>query len=87
MTQATSALIKQSIATIADYPKPGIMFRDVTTLMANADAFKATIDSFISAYKDQGFTKIIGTESRGFIFGAPLSYALGIPFIPVRKPG
>ncbi len=52
MTQATSALIKQSIATIADYPKPGIMFRDVTTLMANADAFKATIDSFISAYKD-----------------------------------
>ena len=87
MTQATSTLIKQSIATIADYPKPGIMFRDVTTLMANADAFKATIDSFIAAYKDQGFTKIIGTESRGFIFGAPLSYALGIPFIPVRKPG
>ncbi len=57
MTQATSTLIKQSIATIADYPKPGIMFRDVTTLMANAEAFKATIDSFIAAYKDQGFTK------------------------------
>ena len=87
MTQVTPAIIKNSITTIADYPKAGIMFRDVTTLMANPEAFKATIDAFIDAYKDQGFTKIIGTESRGFIFGAPLSYALGIPFIPVRKPG
>ena len=87
MTQVTPAIIKNSIATIADYPKAGIMFRDVTTLMANPEAFKATIDAFITEYKDQGFTKIIGTESRGFIFGAPLSYALGIPFIPVRKPG
>ncbi|NYR11146.1 adenine phosphoribosyltransferase [Pseudoalteromonas sp. MIP2626] len=87
MTQVTPAIIKNSITTIADYPKAGIMFRDVTTLMANPDAFKATIDAFIAAYKDQDFTKIIGTESRGFIFGAPLSYALGIPFIPVRKPG
>ena len=87
MTQVTPAIIKNSITTIADYPKAGIMFRDVTTLMANPEAFKATIDAFINAYKDQGFTKIIGTESRGFIFGAPLSYALGIPFIPVRKPG
>jgi adenine phosphoribosyltransferase len=87
MTQQIPAIIKNSIATIADYPKPGIMFRDVTTLLANPEAFKATIDVFIDVYKDQGFTKIIGTESRGFIFGAPLSYALGIPFIPVRKPG
>ena len=87
MTQVTPSIIKDSITTIADYPKAGIMFRDVTTLMANPAAFQATINAFISAYKDQGFTKIIGTESRGFIFGAPLSYALGIPFIPVRKPG
>lgn len=87
MTQAIPAIIKDSITTIADYPKAGIMFRDVTTLMANPEAFKATIDTFINHYKDQGFTKIIGTESRGFIFGAPLAYALGIPFIPVRKPG
>lgn len=87
MTQATPAIIKDSITTIVDYPKAGILFRDVTTLMANPSAFQATINAFIDAYKDQGFTKIIGTESRGFIFGAPLSYALGIPFIPVRKPG
>jgi adenine phosphoribosyltransferase len=87
MTQANLTLIKDSIATVPNYPKEGIMFRDVTTLLADPNAFKETIDAFIAAYKDQGFTKIIGTESRGFIFGAPLSYALGIPFIPVRKPG
>lgn len=87
MTQANLTLIKDSIATVPNYPKEGIMFRDVTTLLADPKAFKETIDAFITAYKDQGFTKIIGTESRGFIFGAPLSYALGIPFIPVRKPG
>jgi adenine phosphoribosyltransferase len=87
MTQANLTLIKDSIATVPNYPKEGIMFRDVTTLLADPKAFKETIDAFIAVYKDQGFTKIIGTESRGFIFGAPLSYALGIPFIPVRKPG
>ncbi|KZN50332.1 adenine phosphoribosyltransferase [Pseudoalteromonas luteoviolacea] len=87
MTQQNLSLIKDSIATVPDYPKPGIMFRDVTTLLANPKAFQATIDAFVAAYKDQGFDKIIGTESRGFIFGAPLALALGIPFIPVRKPG
>jgi adenine phosphoribosyltransferase len=87
MTTENMSLIKNSIATVPNYPKPGIMFRDVTSLLANPAAFKAKIDAFVAAYKDGGFTKIIGTESRGFIFGAPLAYELGIPFIPVRKPG
>ncbi|KZN67356.1 adenine phosphoribosyltransferase [Pseudoalteromonas luteoviolacea] len=87
MTQENIALIKDSIATVPNYPKEGIMFRDVTTLLANPAAFKATLDAFVDAYKGQGFDKIIGTESRGFIFGAPLALELGIPFIPVRKPG
>ena len=87
MTQPSIDKIKASIATVPNYPKPGIMFRDVTTLMADPDAFKAVIDLFAENYKGKGFTKIIGTEARGFIFGAPLSYALGIPFVPVRKPG
>ncbi|KZN36228.1 adenine phosphoribosyltransferase [Pseudoalteromonas luteoviolacea] len=87
MTQENTSLIKESIATVPNYPKEGIMFRDVTTLLANPAAFKATLDAFVSVYKDQGFDKIIGTESRGFIFGAPLALELGIPFIPVRKPG
>ncbi len=79
--------IKSSIATVPDYPKPGIMFRDVTSLLADSKAFKLTMDAFIAAYQGKGFTKIIGTESRGFIFGAPLALALDVPFIPVRKPG
>ncbi|WP_462169661.1 adenine phosphoribosyltransferase [Pseudoalteromonas xiamenensis] len=87
MTDSTMSLIKDSIATVPDYPKAGIMFRDVTSLLANPSAFQATIEAFITAYKDKGFTKVIGTESRGFIFGAPLAYELGLPFIPVRKPG
>ncbi|MFC0117088.1 adenine phosphoribosyltransferase [Pseudoalteromonas xiamenensis] len=87
MTDSTMSLIKDSIATVPDYPKAGIMFRDVTSLLANPAAFQATIEAFINAYKDKGFTKVIGTESRGFIFGAPLAYELGLPFIPVRKPG
>lgn len=87
MNAADLEYIKQSIATVPDYPKPGIMFRDVTTLLSDPKALKLTIDIMVERYKDGGFTKIIGTESRGFIFGAPLAYALGLPFIPVRKPG
>ncbi|WP_105189969.1 adenine phosphoribosyltransferase [Pseudoalteromonas sp. T1lg48] len=87
MSAADLDYIKQSIATVADYPKPGIMFRDVTSLLADPKALKLTIDHMVNKYKDLGFTKIIGTESRGFIFAAPLAYVLGVPFIPVRKPG
>ena len=81
------ALIKSSIKTVPDYPVPGIMFRDVTSLMENAAAYLATIDLLVEHYRDAGFTKIVGTESRGFLFGAPLALALNLPFIPVRKPG
>ncbi|CAH0532933.1 Adenine phosphoribosyltransferase [Vibrio stylophorae] len=80
-------LIKESIKTIPDYPKAGILFRDVTSLLEQPEAFKATIDSFIAAFAGRGFTKVVGTESRGFIFGAPLALALNLPFVPVRKPG
>lgn len=80
-------LIKNTIKTIPDYPKPGIMFRDVTSLMQDAEAFKSTIDLFAAKYQDKGITAIVGTEARGFIFGAPLAVKMGVPFIPVRKPG
>mgnify|MGYP006140756439 FL=1 len=85
--QALAAELKQVIKAVADYPKPGIVFRDVTSLMQDGAAFKKVIDAFAKAYADKGIDKIVGTESRGFIFGAPLSYALGLPFVPVRKPG
>ena len=80
-------LIKSSIKSIPNHPKEGIIFRDITSLLEVPAAFKATIDLIVKKYKNQGLTKVIGTESRGFIFGAPVALALGLPFIPVRKPG
>ncbi|MDV7103158.1 adenine phosphoribosyltransferase [Vibrio sp. TH_r3] len=87
MTTETISLIKASIKTIVDYPKPGILFRDVTSLMEDADAYQATIQLLVEKYKDMGFNKIVGTEARGFLFGAPLALELGVGFVPVRKPG
>ncbi|WP_438862754.1 adenine phosphoribosyltransferase [Neptunicella sp.] len=78
--------VKSSIRTIADYPKPGIQFRDVTSLMADSAAFNQTIQLLATQYQDMQFDKIVGTEARGFIFGAPLAIALGVGFVPVRKP-
>jgi adenine phosphoribosyltransferase len=82
----TTELIKQAVTTIADYPKPGILFRDVTSVLQNHEAFQACIDMLKSNYHGQTFDKIVGTEARGFLFGAPLALALGIGFVPVRKP-
>lgn len=82
-----SARLEQVIKAVPDYPKPGILFRDVTSLMQDPVAFSAVIDEFKAVFADKGITKIVGTESRGFIFGAPLAYAMGLPFVPVRKPG
>lgn len=79
--------IKDSIVAVPDYPKPGIMFRDVTSLLENPQAFALVIDLLAKKYEGQGITKIVGTEARGFIFGAPLALALGVGFIPARKPG
>ncbi|WP_105903117.1 adenine phosphoribosyltransferase [Vibrio gangliei] len=87
MTTETQAFIQASIKTIPDYPKAGILFRDVTSLMEDAKAYQATIQLLVEKYKDQGFTKVVGTEARGFLFGAPLALELGLGFVPVRKPG
>ncbi len=87
MNNDSLAIIKQSIKTIPDYPKLGILFRDVTSLLEDHTAYKATMDILVQHYKDHGFTKIVGTEARGFLFGAPLALELGVGFVPVRKPG
>ncbi|EOX4851913.1 adenine phosphoribosyltransferase [Haemophilus influenzae] len=79
-------LIKSSIKSIPNYPKEGIIFRDITTLLEVPAAFKATIDLIVEQYRDKGITKVLGTESRGFIFGAPVALALDLPFELVRKP-
>lgn len=87
MTQEKHALIYNSIKSIPDYPKPGILFRDVTSLMENPAAYRATMQVLVEQYKNRGITKVIGTEARGFLFGAPLALELGVGFVPVRKPG
>ncbi|OOH92105.1 adenine phosphoribosyltransferase [Pasteurellaceae bacterium 15-036681] len=79
-------LIKSSIKSIPNYPKEGIIFRDITSLLEVPAAFQATVDAIVAEFKDKGITKIVGTESRGFIFGAPVALALGVPFVLVRKP-
>ncbi|BBE50505.1 Adenine phosphoribosyltransferase [Ferriphaselus amnicola] len=80
-------VIKSKIRTIPDYPHQGIMFRDITTLLKDADGFYATIEALANRYRDVKIDKIVGIESRGFIIGAPLAYALGVGFVPVRKKG
>ncbi len=80
-------LIKNSIKSIHDYPKPGILFRDVTSLMEDPQAYAAAITILVDRYRDKGITKVVGTEARGFLFGAPVALGLGVGFIPVRKPG
>jgi adenine phosphoribosyltransferase len=79
-------LIKNAVTTIRDYPKPGILFRDVTSVLQQHDAFQACIDLLKGQYADLKFDKVVGTEARGFLFGAPLALELGIGFVPVRKP-
>jgi adenine phosphoribosyltransferase len=78
---------KSLIREVPDFPKPGILFYDITTLLKDAQAFRAIINELTLRYHDKNISKIIGIESRGFIFGAPLAYRLGAGFVPVRKPG
>jgi adenine phosphoribosyltransferase len=75
------------IRNIPDWPKEGVVFKDITPLLASPEAFKATIDTLAEAYADAGVTKVMGAEARGFIFGGALAYRLGAGFVPARKPG
>jgi adenine phosphoribosyltransferase len=79
--------LKALIRDIPDFPKPGILFRDITTLLRDPAGLKYSIDTLATKVRDLQPEYIVGMESRGFIFGAALAYELGIGFIPVRKPG
>lgn len=83
MTQS----IKDKIRTVPHWPKPGIMFRDITTLLQDAHGFKDTIDLLVERYQDTPIDLIAGIESRGFIIGAALAHRLGVGFVPIRKKG
>ncbi|MDQ0975717.1 adenine phosphoribosyltransferase [Bacillus niacini] len=79
--------LKQFIAIVPDYPKPGITFKDITPLMNNGEAYKYATDQIVSYAKDKQIDLIVGPEARGFIIGCPVAYSLGIGFAPVRKEG
>ena len=85
---ATSDLdLKSFIRDIPDFPKPGIMFRDITPLLASPTAFHETIRRFAEHYRGQKIDAVVAAEARGFIFAAPLAIQLGAGFVPIRKPG
>ncbi len=88
MTTARSPIdLKAYIREVPDFPKPGVLFRDITPLLHNPDAFRYVIDELTRSIGALEPDAIVGIESRGFLFGAPVSYNLGVPFVPVRKAG
>ncbi|CAL1375697.1 unnamed protein product [Linum trigynum] len=78
--------IKTKIRVVPDFPKPGIMFQDITTLLLDPKAFKDTVDLFVERYKGRNISVVAGIEARGFIFGPPIALAIGAKFVPLRKP-
>lgn len=79
--------LQDYVLTIPDFPEPGVMFRDITSILQDADGFQLAIDSLLALIGDTPCDVIAGAESRGFIFGAPLAYALKKPFVLIRKKG
>lgn len=80
-------LINDLVRDVPDFPKPGILFRDITTVLRDPVAWQATVDHLCAAVRDWRFRAVVGIESRGFILGAAMAYRLGVGFVPVRKPG
>ena len=78
---------KEMIRDIPDFPKPGIVFKDITPLLADVEAFQSVIDTFAKRYSDKTIDAVIGVEARGFIFGSALAYRIDAGFVPVRKSG
>jgi adenine phosphoribosyltransferase len=78
---------KTLIREVPNFPKPGILFYDITTLLKDAEAFRSVLDELTTRYREKRISKVIGIESRGFILASPLAYHLGAGFVPVRKAG
>lgn len=75
------------IVDIPDYPEPGVIFKDITPLLADRDGFNAVVEEIATHFDDRGITKVIGAEARGFMVGSPVAYRLGAGFVPARKSG
>ena len=81
------AWLKEHVRDIPDYPQPGVIFRDITPLLAAPDAFAATVDAVSAPFADEHIDKVLGIEARGFVFAAPVAYRHAAGFVPVRKAG
>jgi adenine phosphoribosyltransferase len=79
--------LARHIRTIPDFPEPGILFRDITPLLARPEALAAAVEGMVGPFHDERIAKVVGIESRGFMFGAPVAIRLGAGFVPARKPG
>ncbi|HUR22508.1 MAG TPA: adenine phosphoribosyltransferase [Acidimicrobiales bacterium] len=84
---ADAGWLKGRIRDVADFPTPGIVFRDLTPLLGDAEALRVSIDTLADAFEGRRIDKVIGVEARGFIIAAPVAYRIGAGFVPVRKPG
>jgi adenine phosphoribosyltransferase len=87
MANTLETMLAASIRTIPDYPKPGILFRDITTLLGDARAFRRAVDELVHPFAGTGIDKIAGIEARGFILGGAIAHQLSAGFIPIRKKG
>ncbi len=86
-TEVDMSVVKSKIRTIQNWPKPGVMFRDITSLILDPEGFALTIGTFVSRYEKMGITKVAAIEARGFITGAAVAFQLGVGLVPVRKKG
>ncbi|HEX2039188.1 MAG TPA: adenine phosphoribosyltransferase [Acidimicrobiales bacterium] len=82
-----AALLREHIRDIPDFPKPGVVFKDITPLLAHPEAFRAAVDALADRFAGQRVDKVLGIEARGFIVAAPVAYRFGAGFVPVRKAG
>ncbi len=87
MNHSISDRLQSIIRNVTDFPKKGIVFRDITTLLQDKNAFTSVIDTFVEQYRNIPIDAVVGIESRGFIVGAALAHRLGVGFVPIRKPG
>src|SRR5215475_3409576 len=83
----TAAFLRPYVRDIPDHPQPGVVFKDITPLLADAEAFARSVDALAAPFADRKIDKVVGIEARGFVFAAPVAYGLHAGFVPVRKPG
>src|SRR2546422_8927793 len=87
MSQVSLDAIRSAIRDVPDFPKPGIMFKDITPLLIDAKLFAGAVERMAAPYRGEGITRVVAIESRGFLLGAPIAVALGAGLVPIRKPG